>query len=142
MAKIKKLEGKKWMDVSIQELEGNSVFSYMNDTEGKVTAAVYEENDIVMIISNNKEIVNDYKKSGKLSFLSQDLQELLSAQLVESNFVSACKKMFGDCEYISLEVLEKEDTCTKEHGKTNKEKQSIVLPVSQDTSAQQQELLY
>lgn len=109
MAKIKKLIGRKWMDVNIQELEGNSVFSYMNDAEGKVTAAIYEENDIVMIISNNKEIVNDYKKSGKLSFLSQDLQELLSAQLAESNFVSACKKIFGDCEYISLEVLEKGD---------------------------------
>ena len=142
MAKMKKLIGKKWMDINIQELEGNSVFSYMNDAEGKVTAAIYEEDNIVMIISNNKEIVDDYKKSGKLSFLSQDLQELLSAQLVESSFVSACKKMFGNCEYISLEVLEKGDSCTKEHGKMNKEKQSTILPVSQDGSAQQQELLY
>jgi hypothetical protein len=137
LIKIKKLEGKRWQEVGIDELQGNSVFTYMGNEEQKITAAVYEEDNVVMVISNDSDTVKHYKDNGKLSFKSSELQELLSAQLTESYFVSACTKIFGNCKYISLETLDKEDACTQTN-KQNRYVNSQVLPV---TSAQQQELL-
>jgi hypothetical protein len=78
---IKYLEGTKWKELPAEELVGNSVVTYMVNTERIVIAALYENEKAVAFVSNSQEWVDNYKPKG-LSLLASELQILLGTEVI------------------------------------------------------------
>lgn len=100
---IKKQVGNKWYNVNIQELAKKSVLKYIIESKEAVVCAVFENSAPIMFISNNSEQKDRYKEKG-LSFMAEDLMELVGSELIPSAFVTACNKTFGKTEFIEMEL--------------------------------------
>ena len=109
---IKELINKKWDHIPIHKLKGFSVLSYVASNDLPTVAAIYDEEKPVMFISNSMEELNKYKSKGA-SFFALDLQDLISATVVNSETVTAMNKLFGECTYVELTVSPKQEKVTK-----------------------------
>lgn len=109
---IKELINKKWDHIPIHKLKGFSVLSYIASSDLPTVAAVYDEDKPVLFISNSMEEVNKYKSKGA-SFFALDLQDLISATVINSETVTSMNKLFGECAYVELTLNQKEEKVTK-----------------------------
>ena len=109
---IKELINKKWDHIPIHKLKGFSVLSYVASNDLSTVAAIYDEDKPVMFISNSMEEVAKYKSKGA-SFFALDLQDLISATVIQTETVTAMNKLFGECSCVELTLNPKEEKVTK-----------------------------
>ena len=100
--KMKYLEGTKWLTLELQELMGNSIISFMKNSNRKVVAAVFENDKPVMFISNDEQQVNEYKVKG-ISVHIDELKELLGDVVMPKLIVNA----FPDGRFEAKQILGK-----------------------------------
>lgn len=109
---IKELINKKWDHIPIHKLKGFSILSYVASNDLPTVAAVFDEDKPVMFISNDMDEVTKYKSKGA-SFFALDLQDLISATVVQSETVTAMNKLFGECSYVELTLNPKKEKTPK-----------------------------
>ena len=90
---LKKLNHTKWTQVSIKEIQGNSVCSYMLEhPEERLIAAVFDADKPILFICNNQEDIDKYKEKGvtlPISVIEQLMGKTINLTMVESIFEGA-----------------------------------------------------
>lgn len=109
---IKELINKKWDHIPITKLKGYSVLSYVASNDLPTVAAIYDDDKPVVFISNSMEEVTKYKSKGA-SFFALDLQDLISATVIQTETVTAMDKLFGECSYVELTLNPKKENIPK-----------------------------
>jgi len=101
---IKWLDGTRWKLLDLSELKGKSICGYMLETERVVIAALFENKDAVMFVSNDQAQVELYKEKGA-SLHASDLALLMGTDVVPIKIA----QVFPDATFEVVEKIESKD---------------------------------
>ena len=85
---IKQLEGTKWIPIPLKNIIGNSIINFMLNSETKVIAALTQEGKHLLFVSNNEEVLEQYKE--KATCISvKDMVKFMGTAVYSPLMVSA-----------------------------------------------------